>query len=79
MSNARANPLATLTQGRRAEPVRMVEMPIEQARPLLRRFPELVPTGVGFIKGAGLVTRGTPEEFEALAGTCAVFRFDPID
>ncbi len=77
--NARANPLATLTQGRRAEPVRMVEMPVDEARPLLRRFPELVPTGVGFIKGAGLVTEGTPDEFEALAGTCAVFRFDPVD
>jgi deazaflavin-dependent oxidoreductase (nitroreductase family) len=77
--NARANPLATLRQGRRAQRVRMVEMPVDQARPLLRRFPELVPTGVDFIRNAGLVTEGTPEEFEALAGTCAVFRFDPLD
>ncbi|PBJ65682.1 deazaflavin-dependent nitroreductase, partial [Mycobacterium avium subsp. hominissuis] len=25
----------------------------------------------------GLVTDGRPEEFEALAGRCAVFRLDP--
>lgn len=76
--NAQANPEATLTQGRRAEHVRMVEMSVDEARPLLRQFPVLVPTGVGFMKNAGLITDATPEEFEALAGRCAVFRFDPV-
>jgi deazaflavin-dependent oxidoreductase (nitroreductase family) len=75
--NARAADTATLTSGRTAETVRMVELSAEQARPLLRQFPTLVPTGVGFMKRSGLVTDGTPEEFEALAGRCAVFRFDP--
>ena len=28
---------------------------------------------------AGLVTSDAPDEFEALAGRCAVFRFDPLD
>jgi hypothetical protein len=56
----------------------MVEMPAEEARPLLRAFPTEVPTGVGFMKNAGLVKDGRPEEFEALAGRCAVFRFDPV-
>ena len=55
----------------------MVELPAEQAQPLLRVFPTEVPTGVGFMKESGLVTRGTPEEFEALAGRCSVFRMDP--
>ncbi len=32
--------------------------------------------GVGFAKRSGLVRDGTPDEFEALAGELAVFRFD---
>jgi deazaflavin-dependent oxidoreductase (nitroreductase family) len=76
--NARATDVATLTQGRRKEQVHMVELSPEDARPLLRAFPALVPTGVSFMKNAGLITEGRPEEFEALAGRCAVFRFDPM-
>jgi hypothetical protein len=55
----------------------MVELSADDARPLLRVFPIEVPTGVGFMKRTGLVTEGTPDEFEALAGRCAVFRLDP--
>ncbi|MGD9618951.1 MAG: nitroreductase family deazaflavin-dependent oxidoreductase [Mycolicibacterium sp.] len=76
--NAQANPEAVLTRGKVREPVRMVELTAEQARPLLRRFPVLVPTGVGFMKNAGLVTGPNPDEFEALAGRCSVFRFDSV-
>ncbi|MBB5161654.1 nitroreductase/quinone reductase family protein [Mycobacterium sp. AZCC_0083] len=75
--NARAADTATLTAGKKSETVRMVELSADQARPLLRQFPTLVPTGVSFMKRSGLVTEGTPDEFEALAGRCAVFRFDP--
>jgi hypothetical protein len=50
----------------------------DDARPFLRVFPTEVPTGVGFMKRVGLVTEGSPEEFEALAGRCAVFRLDPV-
>ncbi|MDX1892544.1 nitroreductase family deazaflavin-dependent oxidoreductase [Mycolicibacterium sp. 050158] len=77
VKNLRAAGEATLTQGRETQPVHVVEMSAEEARPLLRQFPVLVPTGVGFMKRSGLVTEGTPEEFEALAGRCPVFRFDP--
>lgn len=76
--NAQANPDALLARGRTREAVRMVELPVEQARPLLRQFPVLVPTGVGFMKNAGLVTGPHPDEFEALAGRCPVFRFDNV-
>ena len=75
--NARAADTATLTTGKRSETVQMVELSADDARPLLRQFPTLVPTGVSFMKRSGLVTDGTPGEFEALAGRCAVFRFDP--
>jgi hypothetical protein len=37
-----------------------------------------VPVAVGFLKRAGLVRQGSPDEVEALAGRIAVFRFDPI-
>jgi deazaflavin-dependent oxidoreductase (nitroreductase family) len=77
-ANARVAGEATLHQGRRAERVRIVEMPVEEARPLLRAFPIEVPTGVGFMKNAGLVTGPNPDEFEALAGRCPVFRLDPV-
>jgi hypothetical protein len=56
----------------------MVELSTDDAQPLLRAFPTEVPTGVGFMKRAGLVIEGRPEEFEALAGRCAVFRLDPV-
>jgi deazaflavin-dependent oxidoreductase (nitroreductase family) len=78
VANVREAGEATLTQGRRSERVRMFEMSPEDARPLLRALPTEVPTGVGFMKKAGLVEDGRPEEFEALAGRCAVFRFDPV-
>jgi deazaflavin-dependent oxidoreductase (nitroreductase family) len=78
VKNARAADVATLTSGKNSETVRMVELSADEARPLLRQFPELVPTGVGFMKRSGLVVDGTPDEFEALAGRCAVFRFDGV-
>ncbi|ORV59630.1 nitroreductase family deazaflavin-dependent oxidoreductase [Mycobacterium fragae] len=77
VANVRAAEKATVRRGRRHEHVRLVELPADEARPLLRLWPTEVPTGVGFMKRSGLVTDGRPEEFEALAGRCAVFRLDP--
>ena len=77
VQNVRAAGEATLTRGRRQQRVRMVELPADQARPILRTSPTEVPASVGLMKQAGLVSSGRPEEFEALAGTCAVFRIDP--
>jgi len=54
-------------------------MSTDDARPLLRAFPVEVPSGVGFIKNAGLVTGPNPDEFEALAGRLAVSRLDPVN
>lgn len=76
--NAQADPDAVLVRGRVREPIRLTELTAEQARPLLRQFPVLVPTGVSFMKNAGLVTGPNPDEFEALAGRCSVFRFDSV-
>lgn len=77
-SNARAAGVGTLSRGRRSRRVAIVELDAEQARPILRAFPGSVPVGVAFAKRSGLVAQGTPDEFEALAGRLAVFRFDAI-
>ncbi len=79
VANVRAAGKATVARGHSVRHVRMVELSAEDARPLLRVFPEAVPTGVGFMKRAGLVEQGRPEEFEALAGRGAVFRQDGIN
>ncbi len=76
--NARAAGVGILSKGRKARRIRITELTAEQARPLLREYPIQVPVGIGFLKRAGLVRQGTPDEVEALAGRIAVFRFDPI-
>jgi deazaflavin-dependent oxidoreductase (nitroreductase family) len=78
VNNVRAAGEATLTQGRRAERVRMTELPPDEARPVLRAFPAAVPTGVDLMKRAGVLTSGTPDELEGLAGRLPVFRIDTI-
>lgn len=78
VANVRAAGQARLARGRNVRRVNMVELSADDARPMLRAFPTEVPTGVGFMKRSGLVTEGTPGEFEALAGTCALFRLDPV-
>ena len=78
VDNVRAAGEVTLARARRTERVRMVELSAEEARPVLRAFPALVPTGADLMKRVGLLTEGTPDEAEALAGRCPVFRIDPI-
>lgn len=75
--NARAAGAGTLSRGRKSRPVKIVELSAEEARPVLRAFPSAVPVGVGFGKRTGLVSEGTPDEFETLAGRIPVFRLDP--
>lgn len=78
-ANARAAGSGTLSRGRRSWQVRIVELTADEARPVLRVFPRQVPVGVAFAKRSGMVRDGSAEEFEALAGRVAVFRFDAVD
>ena len=78
MLNARAAGTGTVTRGRKSERVTFVELTADEARPVLHAFPREVPRGVGFYKRSGLVQQGTADEFEALAGRCAVFRLDTV-
>ncbi len=77
-ANARAAGKGTLSRGRRSREVRIVELSALEARPVLREFSRKVPVGVSFAKRSGLVRDGTADEFEALAGRLAVFRFESI-
>ena len=76
VANVRAAQQTTLTDKGYTERVELVELPVTEARPVLRLFPVQVPAGIGFLKHAGLVTDGTPEELEGLAGVLPVFRVD---
>jgi deazaflavin-dependent oxidoreductase (nitroreductase family) len=76
--NVRAAERVTFTQGRRSEPVRMVELSAEEARPVLREFPVPVSTGVDIMKRAGVLKTGSADELEGLAGRLPVFRVDPV-
>lgn len=76
--NVRAAGEVTLTRGRKSKAMRTVELSADESRPLLHAWPVKVPASIGFMKRAGLVKEGSPEEFEALAGRCAVFRLDPV-
>jgi deazaflavin-dependent oxidoreductase (nitroreductase family) len=78
VSNIRAARDATLTKGRRTERVRMVELAPDNARPVLRAYPDQVPGGIVLMKRVGLLTDGTPDEVEGLADRLPVFRIDPI-
>jgi len=78
-ANARAAGIGTLARGRRSRQVRIVELNAAEARPVLRAFPAAVPVGVAFAKRSGTVRDGTADEFEALAGRLAVFRFEPTN
>jgi deazaflavin-dependent oxidoreductase (nitroreductase family) len=77
-ANARAAGTGTLSRGRHSRPVKIVELTAAQARPILRAYPVQVPVGVTFAKRSGMVVDGTSDEFEALAGRLAVFRFDQV-
>ena len=78
-ANARAAGEVELRQGRTPNRCGWWSCHPTRRRPLLRLFPIEVPTGVGFLKNAGLVTGPNPDEYEALAGRCPVFRFDPVN
>jgi deazaflavin-dependent oxidoreductase (nitroreductase family) len=78
VGNVRAADDAMLTHRRRSERVRMVELPQDEAGPVLRAFPGLAPTGVDLMKQSGVLTEGTPDELAGLAGRLPVFRIDPV-
>jgi deazaflavin-dependent oxidoreductase (nitroreductase family) len=78
VANARAADTVTLTRGRRSSTARLVEVSVDERRPLLRELVATSPASVGnrYVT-TGLAAAATPEGVAAAAGRIAVFRVDP--
>jgi deazaflavin-dependent oxidoreductase (nitroreductase family) len=78
VANARAADTATLTRGRRSSTVRLVEVPVEERRPLLREVVETQPASAAqrYVTN-GLAAAPTPDAVAAAADRIAVFRIEP--
>ena len=75
VKNARVAGWGILARGREQERVNLVELPLQERAPVLREFPNRVPHGVQFFRRLYGIS-GAPEEFEALASRCPVFRVE---
>ncbi|MEU0536052.1 nitroreductase family deazaflavin-dependent oxidoreductase [Amycolatopsis tolypomycina] len=77
VANVRAAGEVTLTRGRRSSAARLVELPVEERRPVLRRLVETSPASVGkrFVT-TGLAAAPTPDAVAAAAGHIEVFRVE---
>lgn len=78
VANVRAATTATLRRGRRSATVRLVEVPVEERRPLLREAVATSPPSVGkrYVT-TGLADSSTPDGVAAAAERIAVFRVEP--
>jgi deazaflavin-dependent oxidoreductase (nitroreductase family) len=78
VANARAADTVTLTRGRRSSTVRLVEVPVDERRPLLREVVQTSPASVAnrYVT-TGLADAPTPDAVAAAASRIAVFRIDP--
>ena len=77
VANARAADTATLARGRRSQTVRLVELPVEERRPMLRELVAKSPASVSrrFVT-TGLAAAADPESVAAAADKIAVFRVE---
>ncbi|UOZ08136.1 nitroreductase/quinone reductase family protein [Amycolatopsis sp. WQ 127309] len=76
--NVRAAGRGELARGRRRQPVTLTEVTDPGLRrEVVRAFPREVPHGVPMFVKLGIVTKGDPDEFAAVAGRVAVFRIAP--
>ena len=74
--NVRAAGRGTLRVGDRDEQVRLVELDPADVGPIMRRWPEVTPSGVEMMRDAGVIDDVTPEAMAAVAGICPVFRVE---
>lgn len=79
VKNARAAGRGTLTRGRTAREVDLVEVPAAERGIVLREFPGQNPRGVGAFLRNGLVAGPTADDFAAAAPAVPVFRAVPRD
>jgi hypothetical protein len=68
--NLRAAGEATFTRGRRSEQIRAVELPRDEAGPVLKRF---IATGNPIVRLFGITGETSPEEIERMMAGHPVF------
>jgi len=74
VKNARVSGWGILARGRRRKRVHLLELGLEERKPVLRQFPILLPRGVPFLVRVGAVQPpGDADAFEAAAALLAVF------
>ncbi|MGP2442619.1 nitroreductase/quinone reductase family protein [Streptomyces sp. JW3] len=78
VKNVRAAGAGTLVRGRKAVPVKLVEVPVAERAPIARQFPTQVPMGAGIFVKNGVVADKSPESFERAAPEIPVFRVVPV-
>jgi deazaflavin-dependent oxidoreductase (nitroreductase family) len=79
VANVRAADTATLTRGRRSSTVRLVELPVDERRPMLRELVANGPASVGKrFMTTGLAEDATPDAVAAAADRIAVFRVEAV-
>lgn len=79
VANVRAADEVTLTRGRRTEQARLVELPVEDRRPVLRRLVEESPASVGKrYADNGLSPSADPQDVAGSAERIAVFRVETV-
>ncbi|WP_405497988.1 nitroreductase/quinone reductase family protein [Nocardia sp. NBC_00511] len=78
VANVRAADTVDLIRGRKSSTVRLVEVAVDERRPLLRELVSTSPASVGkrFVT-TGLAEAATPEGVAAAAHRIAVFRVEP--
>jgi hypothetical protein len=80
VKNARAAGWGELLRARRRERVSLVELPANERGPILRAFWHQVPHGRQFIaRFFGLPLDAGPNDFEAAAPHCPVFKIGPTN
>ncbi len=79
VANARAAEEVTLTRGRKTSTARLVEVPVEERRPLLRQLVAESPSSVGkrFVT-TGLAEAPSPDAVAEAAERIAVFRVEQV-
>lgn len=74
--NVRAAGYGTLTVDGGTEAVRVIEVGLDEAIPVLRAWPSHSPDGVEMMRDAGVVRDVTPDALVEAAGICPVFRLE---
>jgi deazaflavin-dependent oxidoreductase (nitroreductase family) len=79
VANVRGADTVTLSRGRRSSTVRLVELPVEERRPVLREVVSTSPASVGkrYVT-TGLAESSTPDGVAAAAERIAVFRIEQV-